>query len=243
MLQLTENKQQRPALIENFEPSDRADKSASPPWRLQDVTPALRTSNYVPAELQCLQEAHTIYDANTFGGGTFDEARVPGSLSTPFTRVFRDDSEPARGRTQNRDGQVPQRQGDYRRISGGSGEAGTLFRGDRHPRMVGAERLGQGANAKNRRAGLCRAGGGSLPRQDRYDSGGSPRIDARIAARPRRARLAGRIRLPYRAQRREGTYSLRGLVHGRRVFFAIGYTSTALGCLRGELWSAAYRSQ
>src|ERR1700735_5566699 len=153
MLQLTENKQRRPVLIENFEPSDCGEKSSCPPChayplrRSQHVTPALRSLDRAPAGLQCPQEARTIYNANAFGGGTIDQARVPDSFGHPFTRFFRDYSKRARGRTQDRDGQISQWEGDHRRISGDSREAWTLSRGDRHPRMVGAERLGEGANA------------------------------------------------------------------------------------------------
>src|ERR1700735_4504347 len=199
MLQLTENKQQRPVLIENFEPSDCGAKSTSPPWRPQNVTPALRSLDRARAGLQCSQEARAIYNANAFGGGTIDEAPVPDSWGHPFTRVFRDDSKCARGRPQDRDGQVSQRKGHDRRISGGSGEARTLPRGDSDSRMVGTERLGEGADAENLRTGLCGVGRGPLSRQDCDNSRRSPRIDARLAAGPRRARLAGRIRLPRRA--------------------------------------------
>src|ERR1700679_4020648 len=127
MLQLIENKQQSPVLIENFEPTHSADKSACPPEKS-------------PAELQCPRatEPHNIYNVEVSGEG-IDEAQVPDSLGHSPGRPIRDDCERPRSWPQDGDGQVPERQRNDRGVSGGSGTVWTLSRGDRHPRMVGAE--------------------------------------------------------------------------------------------------------
>src|SRR5271156_3555264 len=169
MLQLTENKQHEPVLIENFEPTHSADKSACPPWREQEMEVAVQC----PRAMEPLN----IYNAEVSGAG-IDEAQVPDTFGHSPNWPIRRDCERPRGRAQDRDGQIPQWQGDDRGVSGRSGEARTLPRGDRHPRMVGAERLGEGTDPKNRRVGLRRAGRGPLSWQDRDDSGGSPRVDA-----------------------------------------------------------------
>jgi hypothetical protein len=127
--------------------------------------------------------------------GVIDEVHLENTFGNRPGRLARRDLRVASRRVEDRESPNPDRRGNHRGVSRCTGEARTLSGNRRGPRVVGAKRLGERADRKARRAGLCGTGRGPLSRQghDRYER--SARANARGAGGSCDPRHDGRLRL------------------------------------------------